>query len=70
MEYDLQTLHDLEFDGLVQNMGIVEATRFWQLFHNGHGNWTEERHKVLEGLTLDDVVAEIMTKKGRAATMV
>jgi hypothetical protein len=51
---------------LCEEMGPVDTLRFVNQFTVGYGNYTEERGKLLEGLTVDDIVAEI--KRGKEPT--
>ena len=48
---------------LYKAIGVVDTVRFINQFTTGYGNYTEERDQLFEGLTLDDMVAEI--KKNR-----
>jgi hypothetical protein len=40
---------------LLRDLGPVDTARFLQQFESGKGNYTQERHMWLDGLTLDDV---------------
>lgn len=44
---------------LIQQMGIVDTTRFFNQFSTGQGNYTEERREMVEALTLDDIFSAI-----------
>jgi hypothetical protein len=40
---------------LSEEMGAADAARFISQFTTGYGNYTEERKKLFEGLTLGEV---------------
>jgi hypothetical protein len=44
---------------LYKEIGVVNTLRFINQFTTGYGNYTEEREKLFEGLSLDDVVVGI-----------
>jgi hypothetical protein len=44
---------------LYKEIGVVNTLRFINQFTTGHGNYTEEREKLFEGMALDDVVLGI-----------
>lgn len=44
------------FDALLERLGPADAIRFLQQYDSGHGDYTAERHKWLDGLTVDEVV--------------
>ncbi len=48
---------------LCEKIGIVNTIRFVNQFTTGYGNYTEEREKLFADLTMDDIVAEIKSKK-------
>ena len=52
-------LHRQGFKALVDALGYVDAVKFIGQFDQGRGNYTEERHKWLDELTMDDIVADI-----------
>ena len=54
-------LHRKGFKALVDALGYVDAVKFIRQFDQGSGNYTEERHKWLDKLTMDDIVADIQT---------
>jgi hypothetical protein len=48
------------FDALKQNLGAVGTVYFLrQLEGGGRGNYTEERDKLLAGITLDDIIKNV-----------
>ncbi len=50
-------------EALAEALGPVGMIRFLQQFDIGNGNYTEERRKWLDDLTIDDVVTKIKSKK-------
>lgn len=48
---------------LYKEIGIANTVRFLNQFTTGFGNYTEEREQLFEGLTIDDVIAEIKKNK-------
>ena len=57
----LKTIEELKIDGwkaLVESLGLAEATRFLLQYQRGSGNYTEERKKILEKITVDDIVEQ------------
>lgn len=48
---------------LVREMGVVDTIRFINQFSVGHGNYTEERQKMVDSLTLDDIFSGIEEMK-------
>lgn len=52
---------------LSEEMGPADTARFISQFTTGYGNYTEERKKLFEGLTLEEVAREIRSRKGKNA---
>jgi len=48
---------------LVQEIGIVDTLRFINQFSFGCGNYTEERRKIVDTISLDDILAGIENMK-------
>ncbi len=44
---------------LIKEMGIIDTIRFINQFNTGHGNYTEERRKMVDTMTLDEIIAGI-----------
>lgn len=44
---------------LSRELGVADTLRFMGQFTTGSGNYTEERDRLFEGLTLDDILAEV-----------
>ena len=52
---------------LSEEMGPADTARFISQFTTGYGDYTEERRKLFEGLTLEEVAREIRSGKGKNA---
>jgi hypothetical protein len=50
---------------LVRELGPAGMVEFMQQFRRGRGDYTKERHKYLDGLTIDQIVDEIKRKRAR-----
>ncbi|MBQ7181845.1 MAG: hypothetical protein IJR87_11240 [Bacteroidaceae bacterium] len=48
---------------MVEGLGVAEAAKFLQQLEPGSGNYTEERHKWLDDITIDEVVDSIEQHK-------
>jgi hypothetical protein len=44
---------------LIREMGVVDTIRFLNQFSIGRGNYTEERRKMVDSMTLEDVFSGI-----------
>lgn len=49
-------------DALSKRLGPDGMIRFMQQFDSGRGDYTKDRHKILDGFSIDDVVKEIKNK--------
>jgi hypothetical protein len=54
-------------DALVKELGAVDAVRFIRLYDNGHGDYTKERHATFDGMSVDDIFAEMNTPRQTAS---
>ncbi len=55
----LKTIDQLKIDGwkaLIDSLGLAEATRFLLQYQKGSGNYTKERKKILENITINEIV--------------
>jgi hypothetical protein len=50
---------------LTRDLGIVDTLRFLGQFRTGSGNYTAERGKWLDAMSLDEIVFEIKGKRKR-----
>ena len=48
---------------LIGSLGVVDAGRFVYLVNKEHGDYTEFRHTLFEGMTLDDICREATQAK-------
>jgi hypothetical protein len=44
---------------LTERLGVAGAIRFMMQYDPGHGDYTEERRRLFEDLTLDAAIAEM-----------
>lgn len=69
MKAGIMTQEDVRtrgMDALQKELGTVGMLRFLQQFHNGRGNYTKERHKWLDHLTIEDVLGDIRALRRQA----
>ncbi|MCL2040395.1 MAG: hypothetical protein FWG85_08230 [Bacteroidetes bacterium] len=59
---DANTLQKLGIDALTEKLGAVGMIEFMRLFDAGYGDYTKDRHKMFEHLTIDDICNEIGIK--------
>ena len=50
------------FDVLVEKLGYTDAVRFIQLFDQGSGDYTQDRHQWLDQMSMDEILADIETR--------
>jgi hypothetical protein len=48
---------------LIREMGVVDALRFLSQFHTGTGDYTKERGQWLNGLSFEQITAEIKAQR-------
>jgi hypothetical protein len=51
---------------LFKEMGVVETIRFLNQFSVGQGDYTKDRSKWLDKITMDDAIAKIKSSKKAA----
>lgn len=54
------------FKALVDSLGYANAIRFIRQFDSGSGDYTKERHSLLDSLTMDDIIADIKQRQNNA----
>ena len=60
MEHAIQEqIRTRGLQALLRELGPVDTARFLQQFDSGAGNYTQERHTLLDGLKLDQVVQAV-----------
>ena len=60
------TLHEIRqagFAALLRELGPVGMARFLQQFSTGSGDYSKERHALLDHLTVDDVAEGIRRQR-------
>jgi hypothetical protein len=50
-------------EALAQALGPVGMLRFLQQFGNNKGDYTQEREQLLEGITMNDILAKIQENR-------
>jgi len=50
-------------DALIKEIGVVDTIRFLNQFRAGSGNYTIDRDKLFEGLSVKEIVSEIKAKR-------
>ena len=51
------------FQALVEALGYTDAIRFIHQFDSGKGDYTQERDRWLNKLTMDDILADIKQRQ-------
>ncbi len=65
---NLTQVRQLGLEILNRELGPVAMVRFLQQFEIGQGNYTEERHRWLDGLTVDEIANQIQKKRTKYST--
>ena len=63
MNADLNTIREEGFRALVNSLGTAGAVTFLRQFESGSGNYTLDREKLLDGITIDEIAARIKSHK-------
>ncbi len=48
---------------MVKGLGAAGAVNFLRQFEGGSGDYTREREKLLDGITIDEIAARIQERK-------
>jgi hypothetical protein len=48
---------------LLRELGADGFARFLRLYRSGRGDYTKERHQLLKGVTIDEVVQQIRSRE-------
>jgi hypothetical protein len=48
---------------LQRELGAEGFARFLRLYRSGHGDYTRERHQLLKGVTIDEVVQQMCSRE-------
>lgn len=59
----LVELNRLAFKTLMENLGYVNAVRFFKQFETGSGDYTQDRHQWLDNISLDEIWEEIQQRQ-------
>jgi hypothetical protein len=59
MVKDMSMVRKLGIEALNEKLGPVGMVEFMRQFDSGYGDYTKERHKWLDGLTIEDISNEI-----------
>jgi hypothetical protein len=60
------TLHEIRregLDALLDRLGPAGTVRFLQQYDMGRGDYTKERHRRLDGVTIDEVVEDVERRR-------
>ncbi len=49
-------------DALVKELGVVDTIRFLGQFRSGSGDYTAQRQRLFEGLSVADIASEIRAR--------
>ncbi|WLE96900.1 MAG: hypothetical protein QTN59_19755 [Candidatus Electrothrix communis] len=63
------TLNDINIKAITllsSKLGTADTIRFLNQFTTGFGDYTEERKKVFDKMSLDDIVTEIKERRKRS----
>jgi len=69
-EMTLEDIRDVGMSALFDALGPANALRFLQLFQPGTGDYTRDRHAWLDGLSLDDIMADVREIQQASDTIV
>lgn len=62
-----EQIRNAGIEALKRELGVSGMVRFLQMFETGRGNYTEERHQWLDGMTLDEIYTRIQAKRQEKA---
>ena len=60
---NLLQIRQMGIEVLVRELGPVDMIRFLQQFEVGVGDYSKERHKWLDNITIDDIVEKAVNKR-------
>ena len=55
------------FEALVDKLGVAGTFRFIGMYYRGSGDYTKERHKWLDGITVDELADRIEKRQAENA---
>lgn len=53
-------------EALARELGVADAIRFINLYSNGQGDYAAERRQLFDGLSVEQLVADIEASKAAA----
>ncbi|GMO61891.1 MAG: hypothetical protein Ta2A_08250 [Treponemataceae bacterium] len=56
---DMNTIRKLGIEALTERLGPIGMVEFMRQFDSGYGDYTQERHKWLDHLTIEEISNEI-----------
>jgi hypothetical protein len=56
---DMNSIRKLGIEALMEKLGPVGMVEFMHQFDSGYGDYTKERHNLLDNLTIEDISREI-----------
>jgi len=62
-----KVLREVGLAALRERLGVVGAMNFMRQFEVGYGDFTKERHQLFEGMTIEDIYAEIKANRDKTA---
>ena len=62
---NLNDIRNKGYSALVRELGAAGAVMFLRQYENGSGNYTEDRHAILEGQSLEDIAERIMKRNAQ-----
>jgi hypothetical protein len=63
MVMTLAEINQLAFKTLMDNLGYVNAVRFFKQFETGSGDYSQDRHQWLDDLSLDEIWSDIQQRQ-------
>jgi hypothetical protein len=65
-EMTMEKIYVAGLAALKRELGTDGMIRFLQLIDNGRSDYTAERHQWLSGLTVEEIAAAILRRRGEA----
>ncbi|MDR0423983.1 MAG: hypothetical protein LBH39_00740 [Clostridiales Family XIII bacterium] len=69
MNTNINAIREEGFRVLVDGLGAAGAVNFLRQFESGNGNYTEEREKLMEGVTIDEIATRIQKRKQQGGSV-
>jgi hypothetical protein len=60
---NLNAIREEGFRLLIGGLGAAGTVNFLRQFESGSGNYTDEREKILDGVTIDEIAERIRRRK-------